>query len=558
MAKIVASMEEAELEIDRAIEAQKSEESTAASDLSKVANYREELDKIKKENNDDGSTDSSADTADNSGDSDTGTADQDSGQTNSEGDGSDTSNSNDNEQGNSDGGAGESTANDGSTEETSSDDKADEVKEDTTEPSDANLEVAEEAIQVQATLVRMNNVLGASLDRGGISDSSSALAIESIINSMKARLGVPATPSGISMEAFDSISLRTVSTESLISSVSDTVKRVWEAIVKFFKGIFAWVKEFLTGAKRSEQARAEEQRQTTEALMKTAKLELEEAVQKNIASKVYRARSVFLTDGDADIDFKQMYTISMAYQKQIEQFISSIEGISRRFANICSKLASNTVDMRLFDGLQINASDFRAMNLKEARMSTAMKLREENTMLCSEPTVGNRRFVTICSNEKYQPTDASSQHQINFTKMEIEDTARGGVFFTPNYQDLKLINDYISKVLIVDEKRLLTFFNRDISVINATLQKIINSGPAMWTTLIDSDGNSFAMDANSAGVICTELSAAMKLYSRTLINGTSVVLESFSKHISAMSDYVNTNIRMIENSVNSKKTGKTK
>ena len=558
MAKIVASMEEAELEIDRAIEAQKSEESTAASDLSKVANYREELDKIKKENNDDGSTDSSADTADNSGDSDTGTADQDSGQTNSEGDGSDTSNSNDNEQGNSDGGAGESTANDGSTEETSSDDKADEVKEDTTEPSDANLEVAEEAIQVQATLVRMNNVLGASLDRGGISDSSSALAIESIINSMKARLGVPATPSGISMEAFDSISLRTVSTESLMSSVSDTVKRVWEAIVKFFKGIFAWVKEFLTGAKRSEQARAEEQRQTTEALMKTAKLELEEAVQKNIASKVYRARSVFLTDGDADIDFKQMYTISMAYQKQIEQFISSIEGISRRFANICSKLASNTVDMRLFDGLQINASDFRAMNLKEARMSTAMKLREENTMLCSEPTVGNRRFVTICSNEKYQPTDASSQHQINFTKMEIEDTARGGVFFTPNYQDLKLINDYISKVLIVDEKRLLTFFNRDISVINATLQKIINSGPAMWTTLIDSDGNSFAMDANSAGVICTELSAAMKLYSRTLINGTSVVLESFSKHISAMSDYVNTNIRMIENSVNSKKTGKTK
>ena len=505
MAKIVASMEEAELEVDRAIEAQKAEDSTATNDLSKVANYREELDKIKEQNND-GSTDNSTGSTDNS-----------------------------------DGG-----------------DSPDEMTKATTEPSEENLEVAEEAIQVQATLVRMNNVLGASLDRGGISDSSSALAIESIINSMKARLGVPMTPSGISMEAFDSISLRTVSTESLMRSVSETVKRVWEAIVKFFKGIFAWVKEFLTGAKRSEQARAEEQRQTTDALMKTAKLELEEAVQKNVASKVYRARSVYLADGDADIDFKQMYTISMAYQKQIEQFISSIEGISRRFANVCSKLASNTVDMRLFDGLQINASDFRSMGLKEARTTIAMNVREENIVLCSDPTIGNRRFITTCSNEKYQPTDASSQHQISFMKMETEDTARGGVFFTPNHQDLKLINDYIGKVLIVSEKHLVNFFNRDISVINATLQKIINSGPAMWTTLIDSDGNTFAMDANIAGVVCAELSAAMKLYTRTLINGTSAVLEGFSKHISAMSDYVNTNIRMIENSANSKKTGKTK
>lgn len=557
MAKIVASMEEAELEVDRAIEAQKAEDSTAATDLSKVANYREELDKIKEQNND-GSTDDSTGSTDNSDGGDSGSADQDPGQTNSEDNSDDAQGSDAGEQSNSDDSTGQGASGDGASEETTGGDSPDEMTEATTEPSEENLEVAEEAIQVQTTLVRMNNVLGASLDRGGISDSSSALAIESIINSMKARLDVPATPTGISMEAFDSISLRTVSTESLMSSVSDTVKRVWEAIVKFFKGVFAWVKEFLTGAKRSEQARAEEQRQTTEALMKTAKLELEEAVQKNITSKVYRARAVYLVDGDADIDFKQMYTISMAYQKQIEQFISSVEGISRRFANICSKLASNTVDMRLFDGLQINASDFRSMDLKEARATAALNVREENIVLCSDPTIGNRRFVTTCSNEKYQPTDASSQHQISFMKMETEDTARGGVFFTPNYQDLKLINDYIGKVLIVSEKHLVNFFNRDISVINATLQKIINSGPAMWTTLIDSDGNTFAMDANIAGVVCTELSAAMKLYSRTLINGTSVVLENFSKHISAMSDYVNTNIRMIENSANSKKTGKTK
>ena len=558
MAKIVASMEEAELEIDRAIEAQKSEESTAASDLSKVANYREELDKIKKENNDDGSTDSSADTADNSGDSDTGTADQDSGQTNSEGDGSDTSNSDDNEQGSSDGGAGESTTNDGSTEETSGDDQTDEVKEDTTEPSDANLEVAEEAIQIQATLIRMNGVLSASLERGGITDSVSGVAIESIINAMRERLGVKPSPSTVSMESFDSISLRTVSTESLISSVSDTIKRVWEAIVKFFKAIFAWVKEFITGAKRSEQARQEELRQTTDALMKTAKLELEEAVQKNIASKVYRSRSTYLVDSDSDIDFKQMYTISMQYQKAIEGFISSIEKIARRFANACGKLATGTVDMRLFDGLQINASDFRSMNLRESRITIPMNVRQENIVLCSEPMVGNRRFFVTCSNEKYQPTDASSQHQISYAKMETEDTARGGVFFTPNYQDLKLINDYINKVLVVDERRLVDFFNRDVSVINATLQKLINSGPDMWTKLIDADGNTFEMNSEIAQTVCAELSASLKLYSRTLVNGTAVVLDSFSKHISAMNDYVNTNIRMIENSANSKKASKTK
>ena len=83
MAKIVASMEEAELEVDRAIEAQKAEDSTAATDLSKVANYREELDKIKEQNND-GSTDNSTDSTDNSDGGDSGSADQDPGQTNSE------------------------------------------------------------------------------------------------------------------------------------------------------------------------------------------------------------------------------------------------------------------------------------------------------------------------------------------------------------------------------------------------------------------------------------------------------------------------------------------
>lgn len=557
MKKIFVAMESTEFEVDRAIDAQQAEESTATNDLTKVANYREELDKIKKEQSDDGSTDSNADTSLNGDGGDTSSGEQDTEQTNSEDNNDDSSPNETDEQSSSDAGAGDNANDDEPSENPTGDDSSTEVKEDTTVPSEENLQVAEEAIQIQSTLLKMSDVLTSSLDRGGISDSTSAIAIESVINTMKARLGIN-QPSNVSMESFDSISRRIVSTESLIDSMKDTVKRVWEAIVKFFKTIFAWVKEFITGAKRSEQAREEEQRETTAALMKLAKQETDEAVQKNIASKTYRARSVYLVDSDSDIDFKQMYTISIQYQKMIESFIASIETIARRFSAACTKLSTNTVDVRMFDSLQINASDFRAMNLKQSRVTVAMNIREENIVLASDPTVGNRRFLVTCSNEKYEASDASSQHQISFMKMETEDSARGGVFFTPNYEDLKVINDYIGKVLIVDERRLVNFFNREVSAINSLLQKIINAGPQIWNTIVDEEGKSFKMTPDTMQTICNELSGVLKLYSKTLINGTSTVLDSYSKHISAMNDYVNTNIRMIENSANYKKAGKTK
>lgn len=545
MRKRFISMEDAELEVDRAVETQQSADSTSPTDLTKVANYREELEKIKKDQNNDGTSDDGTGTADNSGSGDSGSADQDPGQTNSEGNDNDSSSGNDDQQDGSDGGAGEGASNDGATEET-------------IEPSDENLNAAQETIDAQVTLIKMNAVLSASLEHGGVSDSTSAIAIESIIGSIKQRFGIPAESTGISMESFNSISRRVVSTESLITSVTDTVKRVWEALVKFFKGIWAWVKEFITGAKRAEMDRAKEQQATTKALMDAKKLEVEEAVQRNIASKVYKSRAVYLVDSDADIDFKQMYTISMQYQKLIESYMACAENIARRFTSILGKLASDTVDIRLLDGLQINASDFRGMKLKEARQTTAMNVRQENIVLCSDPTIGNRRFFATCSNDKYEPNDASTQHQISFMKGETEDSAHGGVYFTPHADELQVINEYISKVLINDEKRLISFFNREISVINGVFSKIVSAGPSMWKKLVDAEGNTYDVGPEQATAICAELSQALKLYSKTLINGTTTIQEAFSKHVSAMSDYVNTNIRMIQNSANSKKSGKTK
>lgn len=558
MRKRFISMEDADLEVDRAVDAQQAADSTSPADLSKVANYREELDKIKEEQSNDGSTDDSTGTADNSDGSDSGAADPDSGQTNSEGNDDGTSSDDAGGEGGSDGGTGEGSSDEGTPEDASGNDSADEVKEDTIEPSDENLNAAQEAIDAQNTLIKMNSVLSASLEHGGISDSTSAIAIEAIVNSIKHRLGVPAEPTGISMESFDSVSRRTVSTESMMDSIRDTTKRVWEAIVKFFKGIWAWMKEFITGAKRSEMERAKEQQITTKALMDAKKLEIDEAVQRNIASKLYKSRAIYLVDSDADIDFKQMYTISMEYQKMIEQYLSCAENIARRFTAILSKMAAETFDVRLLDGLQLVASDFRAMKLKDARTTAAMNIREENAALCSDPTIGNRRFYVTCSNEKYQANDASTQHQIVFSKFETEDSAHGGVYFTPNIEDLQVINDYINKVLINDEKRLLSFVNRELTGISGLFSKIISNGPGVWKKLIDSDGNTYDINSEYAAVICAELSQALKLYSKTLVNGTAAIQVTFSKHISAMSDYVNTNIRMIQNSANSKKSGKTK
>lgn len=558
MRKRFISTEDAELEVDRAVDAQQAADSTSPTDLTKVANYREELEKIKQEQNNDGTSDDGTGTANNSGSGDSGSADQNSGQTNSEGNNNDTSSGNDNQQDGSDGSAGEGASGDGTAEETPGDNSPDEVTEESIEPSDENLAAAQEAIDAQATLIKMNAVLTASLEHGGVSDSTSAVAIESVLNSIKQRLGIPAEPTGISMESFDSISRRAVSTEGLISSVNDTVRRVWEALVKFFKGIWAWVKEFITGAKRAEMERAKEQQATTKALMDAKKLEVDEAVQRNIASKLYKARSVYLVDSDADIDFKQMYTISMQYQKLIEEYMVSAEAIARRFVNVIAKFSTDSIDIRLLDGLQINASDFRNMKLKEARQTVAMNLREENIVLCSDPTIGNRRFFATCSNGKYEPNDASTQHQISFMKAETEDSAHGGVYFTPHAEELQVINEYISKVLINDEKRLISFFNREISSINGLFSKIISNSPPNWKKLTDAEGNVYDMTPEATAMICNELSQALKLYSKTLINGTTTIQEAFSKHVSAMSDYVNTNIRMIQNSANSKKSGKTK
>lgn len=143
----------------------------------------------------------------------------------------------------------------------SGDDEVEEsgVSEDITDAED-DVEGTEEVIDGASTdletLEEIKDVLEDAAEEGEGIDETAAKVVEVAVESIYARLGIPASNILGSAESFSNVRSRKTATKMAAEAIKDTIVRGWEAVKKFFKDLWKKIKElyarYITGAGRLE------------------------------------------------------------------------------------------------------------------------------------------------------------------------------------------------------------------------------------------------------------------------------------------------------------------
>lgn len=221
-------------ELEKADNMVQNAESTDPAEVVKIANYKQEIEELKRQQEAEGdgtSDDTSEDTGDTSTDE-------------SGGDESTT----------------DETSTDETEETTDADNGADVEESDTSESTEeepvekteADDEQLNEAVECYGTMTRLRNVIESAKSRNSL--STPAVEMFSIsIESIKARLGVTHL-SKYKMPAMEDLSgftARQKHTEAMCVAFEGFVKDVWDAIVRMFKAIATWIGDFFFRTKKS-------------------------------------------------------------------------------------------------------------------------------------------------------------------------------------------------------------------------------------------------------------------------------------------------------------------
>lgn len=251
-----------------AIDAVESKESTDPEKVIKVANYTEELAKIRQKNKEENNEQEPT---------------EDSNQDQSESDkaeGEDNENTDDNSEENNE-------------EENSSDDGDTDAK--SQESSDGDEEVAMEhyiqqnmkqayiAVESLTMLGRYKDMLERKLKVGGINQAT-ALVIQNNMQVCADRVGFTFKKQLPALESYTGFTSNTINTRELNYSLESLISGIWEAIKKFFKSVWNWILEILGIRKKSNgsgktMSTKEERTKREEAAIQAAK-NLEEKLKK--------------------------------------------------------------------------------------------------------------------------------------------------------------------------------------------------------------------------------------------------------------------------------------
>lgn len=124
---------------------------------------------------------------------------------------------------------------------------------------DAGNDNIDQAAEDVESLDAIADTMEASEENGGMDETAAAIA-EVAVEGLYARLGITRKKAMPAMESFGSTSTRVKATKIAVEGIRDMAKKAWEAILKFFQQVQAWVVEFfkkIFDAKTKLRARAD-------------------------------------------------------------------------------------------------------------------------------------------------------------------------------------------------------------------------------------------------------------------------------------------------------------
>ena len=554
MRRLHIATEEETAAIDQAIEADRLAKSTNPTDVSEVANFKEELKRLK----DQGTPESSEPESTTAGDSEDSAANSEDTSGETEG--------------------GENNTSEEETGKETSDapegDKDDEsAAKDKEEPTDAGDKLAEEAISTGAALTRIYGVLHHANLRGGVQSAGSAMAIESIVSIVGARVGIrPSEPKPAgSYAAFESISTRETATAATMESISDMLSSIWEAIKKFFIRIFNWVREFFTGKKQTAQATLRKI-QETEKLAKEVQEKAEKADAdalakrrredklRNITRRTYRAKAAQLTTGDTDMTFEQAYQasrkladVAALYTDYSAKAIKRIVAAAKAMTGVEVKL-DNT-----YGEFVITDAEAGKLNASKARHDGAISVSKYNREIISELLPGNCTLNAVVLNsskiasfeKETADVQASTvkQHYFRYERRNGTMVPKAGVYFNASAAEFAELMSYAREDLVRIEDELSGKGMERFDEVNRVLTKTINSQAADVRRVIS--GGKIIDNVTTAHrqFLALVLSNYLSYFNATVVRGHASVAKGLSAHIDAMVDYTTAGLRLLESTV---------
>lgn len=578
MRRLHIATEEETAAIDQAIEADRLAKSTNPTDVSEVANFKEELKRLK----DQGTPESSEPESTTAGDSEDSAANSEdtSGETeggenntSEEETGEETSDAPDGDKDDESAAKDKKDDEDANTDAEASTASADSNSKDTEEPTDAGDKLAEEAISTGAALTRIYVVLHRANLRGGVQSAGSAMAIESITSIVGARVGIrPSEPKPAgSYAAFESISTRETATAATMESISDMLSSIWEAIKKFFIRIFNWVREFFTGKKQTAQATLRKI-QETEKLAKEVQEKAEKADAdalakrrredklRNITRRTYRAKAAQLTTGDTDMTFEQAYQASRKLADVAALYTDySAKAIKRIVA---AAKAMTGVEVKLdnaYGEFVITDAEAGKLNASKARHDGAISVSKYNREIISELLPGNCTLNAVVLNsskiasfeKETADVQASTvkQHYFRYERRNGAVVPKAGVYFNASAAEFAELMSYAREDLVRIEDELSGKGMERFDEVNRVLTKTINSQAADVRRVIS--GGKIIDNVTTAHrqYLALVLSNYLSYFNATVVRGHASVAKGLSSHIDAMVDYATAGLRLLESTV---------
>lgn len=503
-----------ELEVDRAVEAEQKKDSTDSKDIAVVANYREELEKLRSQNPKEGNDDSESAT-----DKPSGVA------------------TNDNA---GDENPAKTTDNSSTGEDTNDQDDAkstDTVPKETVEgekiePTSDNIAQLDEAVECMTAIGDIRQILFDSQTKGGVTPQTARVAQE-CVSHLAGRIGF-ASKTSIGAEDFDSVSTRMRSTEIAIEDFTDTMKRIWEGIKKFFAAMYNWIKEFLFGKKakmKDAQEQLTETKKNAEDLKK--KGELSEEAKQRIRIQFYRNKSRYLITTNGDLRIEEALEHSATFKQFFMQYADTFRAFALRQAPILTEFGKQLPDADVIGKFYIDEDFLRKMKLKAAKRTDFVALHPNNTLLSSEVLPGGMQMTfNILKSGQLPGPESIKQNSIKLVSAYSGDTIRGGVEMIVDNNDIGTIIKEIEALRKLETNAFELMID-NFKHVEDKYKQLIGTIPSRWGNV---DPKLFSL--------FTSLLTNVQRYTTTMFHkGNQDMLTLFGNHTDALNDYVNACIR---------------
>lgn len=361
------------------------------------------------------------------------------------------------------------------------------------EITDEDLESAQEAFAVMVAVETIAEKLRQAQQHGGADDVTVAMATEMsdvLLNRIGFRL-----PKMVAVESLGSYTDRQANTQMAIEGLTGVLSDIWEGMKKFFRAMVNWVKEYIFGIKQVSRAQEDALKEIKDVnktvVTKLLKIPLTEETVERLEKTKFKAKAHLLsttkeaTPEDVAVAYNDIAKFGAA-------FISTMEGLLKsKMGPAMAEMGKSEPDLTRTKP-NISESDFSSFKLSEI----PAKAGQDMVTLESEILPGFKVLIVQCPRDRASdPFKVSTQ-----TKLYLTGSNRSqGTSQVAIITDAKMLDSLTVDIMEILKLRdnITKFYERNVQKNDEALNKVLSDEMANWVNLDDAQKKELSTDVRN-------------------------------------------------------------